>query len=239
MNSTEDAQRLFKQTLAGLRVLAASICGDDSLTDALRGKMWDAAHTAIAEFIVASGSTCPLDLGTSSHAGLARALAAIGRGTVVVTTIDNDPHNVDWNSTTLGPNIFAVHGELSEPLHFQDGIFDGATSSFCFEYLSNEEIARLFAELARVLAPGSPIGFATYGSPMMDEADREFDDRTRFSVTDEDWSFVHAGLLLRLLECNGFVDLRVSYPVDADSVDPDLVDLYSSRVITGRYCPRG
>lgn len=234
-----DPERLAQQTIAALKVLVESIVGGESATDILREKMWSTAHTAIAEFVVASGSTCPVDLGTSAHAGLARSLATIGRGTVVVTTIDNDPENVELNSSSLGPNIFAVYGELGEPLSFPDNTFDGATSSFCFEYLSNEEIAALFAELARVLTPGSPIGFATYGSARTDEMEKHLDFRTRISCSGSGWAFVNAGLLLHLLRRNGFADLKLSYPYDRTTVAPEDADIYSSRVITGRYLPRG
>lgn len=146
---------------------ALRIATDPDALDAFRDSLWGEAHRLISDHVVVKGgSRFPLDIGTGSMAQLARELAAAGSAIgekVLVTSLDIHEQNVRENSGFVGSNVMLVHHDVHEPLGFEDGYFDGLTSSFCIEYIERRRLNSTLRHLGRVLKIGSPVALAVYG----------------------------------------------------------------------------
>ena len=192
-----------------------------------RCEVWDIAHRVIAERFIAAGVRNPIDIGTGNEAALARTLVAsaanAGRA-MFVTTLDNNRRNV--LAAQRNPSIRFLWGDAASPLAFPPHSFDGLSSSFCLEYLSNEAIGGAFGEFARVLAPRSPISIAVYGNKAVEQL---FLLGLQPALYDG-WSLKSTSFLSETLRLNGFSDIETAY--FETGVDEALDDVREIAVVS-------
>ena len=224
-------------TLLRTCLQACRISHDQDALDAFRNTFWGAAHRMIAKHVVVEdGSRFPLDVGSGKHAQLARALTAAGGAIgqkVIVTSIDNNEEHVSDNADRF-TNILLVHHDVHDPLGFQNGLFDGLTSSFCMEYVQRKRIRTVLQQLGRVLKNGSPVAFAVYALSFED------DDLVELLDTgSEDWNHMPGRVLKEHMLACGYRDVRVesSQCHEIEEQFPGFSEMTLFSVVTGVYQP--
>ncbi|MEO9176288.1 MAG: class I SAM-dependent methyltransferase [Gaiellales bacterium] len=76
----------------------------------------------------------------------------------------------------LGDRIELVEGN-AEALPFEDGSFDGVTSTYFLRYV--DDVPAAIVELARVARPGAPVGYLDFGVPPLAPARVAWEGYTR------------------------------------------------------------
>ena len=116
--------------------------------------------------------------------GGAHAEELLRRGADVVG-LDTSASLLDIARRRLGADVELHHGDLAEPLPFEDGSFDLVLASLVLHYLEHWEPT--LGELARVLRPGGRIVVSTH-HPFMDHAASGAEDYFATYLITEQWT---------------------------------------------------
>ncbi|MER9335550.1 class I SAM-dependent methyltransferase [Mesorhizobium sp. M0293] len=101
-----------------------------------------------------------LDFGCSSGS-LIRILTAVMKDASFFG-VDPIESAIEWATANIPAGTF-LKSELSPPLAFQDGFFDGVTAISIWSHLGEKEALRWFDEMNRCVKPGGWLLFTTHG----------------------------------------------------------------------------